>query len=139
MDFSSIAKSCGYGNVYIAESLEEFELHIKAFLNAGHSVLSEAYGSSEKSLQSFMSNKLPCDFSHNPQASSQSLECQDSNDMESRANSSNTDSKAEVSLGNFESCEALCAETSQNGCRTNKKQISLKSVKETMPITTAWC
>ena len=65
--------------------------------------------------------------------SSQSLECQDSNDMESQANSSNTDSKAEVSLGNFESCEALCAETSQNGCRTNKKQISLKSVKETTP------
>ena len=43
-----------------------------------HSVLSESCGSSEKSLRSFMSNKLPCDFSHNPQASSQSLECQDS-------------------------------------------------------------
>ena len=54
-----------------------------------HSVLSESCGSSEKSLRSFckcgfvasqlhMSNKLPCDFSYNPQASSQSLECQDS-------------------------------------------------------------
>ncbi|WP_285819380.1 thiamine pyrophosphate-dependent enzyme [Helicobacter bilis] len=74
VDFSSIAKSCGYGNVYIAESLEEFELHIKAFLNAGHSVLSEAYGSSEKSLQSFASSKPPCNFSHKLQYSYQILE-----------------------------------------------------------------
>ncbi|BDB66778.1 hypothetical protein Hc94105_0979 [Helicobacter cinaedi] len=54
-----------------------------------HSVLSESCGSSEKSLWSFckcgfvasqlhMSNKLPCDFSHNPQDSSQSLECLES-------------------------------------------------------------
>ena len=39
VDFGSIAKSCGYVNVYIAESLEEFELHIKAFLTYGNSSL----------------------------------------------------------------------------------------------------
>lgn len=33
-----------------------------------------------------MSNKLPCDFSHNPQASSQSLECQDSSKNDSKPN-----------------------------------------------------
>nr|WP_317403211.1 thiamine pyrophosphate-dependent enzyme [uncultured Helicobacter sp.] len=89
VDFANIAKSCGYVNVYIAESLEEFEGYIRLFLS-GHSVLSESCGSSEKSLRSFMSNKLPCDFSHNPQASSQSLECQiDSNNLESQAKSTN--------------------------------------------------
>lgn len=59
--------------------LQNFEL-------IGHSVLSESCGSSEKSLRSFMSNKLPCDFSHNPQASSQSLECQDSSKNDSKPN-----------------------------------------------------
>ena len=39
VDFVVIAKSCGYVNVYIAESLEEFELHIKAFLTYGNSSL----------------------------------------------------------------------------------------------------
>ncbi|WP_270992584.1 site-specific DNA-methyltransferase [Campylobacter upsaliensis] len=57
--------------LFARKALQNFEL-------IGHSVLSESCGSSEKSLQSFMSNKLPSDFSHNPQASSQSLECQDS-------------------------------------------------------------
>ena len=75
VDFASVAKSCGYKNVCIAENVEEFEGYIRLFLS-GHSVFSESCGSSEKSLRSFMSNKLPCDFSHNPQASSQSLECQ---------------------------------------------------------------
>ncbi len=89
VDFASVAKSCGYVNVCIAENVEEFEGYIRLFLS-GHSVLSESCGSSEKSLRSFMSNKLPCDFSHNPQASSQSLECQiDSNNLESQAKSTN--------------------------------------------------
>ena len=85
-------------DVDILESLQnlvENELASKRILLVtsksfnGHSVLSESCGSSEKSLRSFckcgfvasqlhMSNKLPCDFSYNPQASSQSLECQDS-------------------------------------------------------------
>ena len=74
VDFSSIAKSCGYVNVYIAESLEEFESYVKAFLSAGHSVLSESCGSSEKSLRSFASSKPPCNFSHKLQYSYQILE-----------------------------------------------------------------
>lgn len=85
-------------DVDILESLQnlaENELNSKRILLVTsksfnrHSVLSESCGSSEKSLRSFckcgfvasqlhMSNKLPCDFSYNPQASSQSLECQDS-------------------------------------------------------------
>ena len=39
VDFSSIAKSCGYVNVHIAESLEEFESYVKAFLTYGNSSL----------------------------------------------------------------------------------------------------
>lgn len=39
---------------------------------------------------------------------------------------------AEVSLGNFQGCEALSAETSQKGCQTSEKQNSLKIAKETM-------
>ncbi|WP_231900331.1 thiamine pyrophosphate-dependent enzyme [Helicobacter cinaedi] len=37
VDFSSIAKSCGYVNVCIAESLEEFELYVRLFLDARNS------------------------------------------------------------------------------------------------------
>ena len=85
VDFSSIAKSCGYVNVYIAESLEEFESYVKAFLSARHSVLSESCGSSEKSLRSFASSKPPCNFSHKLQYSYQILESQtDSAMAESR-------------------------------------------------------
>ncbi|WP_104743954.1 thiamine pyrophosphate-dependent enzyme [Helicobacter cinaedi] len=85
VDFGSIAKSCGYVNVYIAESLEEFESYVKAFLSAGHSVLSESCGSSEKSLRSFASSKPPCNFSHKLQYSYQILESQtDSAMAESR-------------------------------------------------------
>lgn len=65
--------------LFAPKALQNFEL-------IGHSVLSESCGSSEKSLRSFMSNKLPCDFSHNPQASSQSLECQDSSENDSKPN-----------------------------------------------------
>ena len=39
VDFASVAKSCGYVNVCVAEDLEEFELHIKAFLTYGNSSL----------------------------------------------------------------------------------------------------
>ena len=39
VDFVSIAKSCGYVNVYIAESLEEFESYVKAFLTYSNSSL----------------------------------------------------------------------------------------------------
>ena len=85
VDFSSIARSCGYVNVYIAESLEEFESYVKAFLSARHSVLSESCGSSEKSLRSFASSKPPCNFSHKLQYSYQILESQtDSAMAESR-------------------------------------------------------
>ena len=85
VDFVVIAKSCGYVNVYIAESLEEFESYVKAFLSARHSVLSESCGSSEKSLRSFASSKPPCNFSHKLQYSYQILESQtDSAMAESR-------------------------------------------------------
>ena len=63
--------------LFAPKALQNFEL-------IGHSVLSESCGSSEKSLRSFISNKLPCDFSHKPQASSQSLECQDSSTQNER-------------------------------------------------------
>ncbi|WP_324761614.1 thiamine pyrophosphate-dependent enzyme, partial [Helicobacter bilis] len=39
VDFVVIAKSCGYGNVCIAESLEEFESYVKAFLTYSNSSL----------------------------------------------------------------------------------------------------
>ena len=69
--------------LFSPKALQNFEL-------IEHSVLSESCESSEKSLRSFISNKLPCDFSHKPQASSQSLECQiDSNNLESQAKSTN--------------------------------------------------
>ena len=51
-----------------------------------------------------------------------------------------TATTAEVSLSDFlkklrfQGCEAFCAETSHKGCRTSKKQISLKNTKETTQI-----
>ena len=39
VDFVVIAKSCGYVNVYIAESLEEFESYVKVFLTYSNSSL----------------------------------------------------------------------------------------------------
>ena len=55
--------------LFARKALQNFEL-------IGHSVLSESCGSSEKSLQSFMSNKLPSDFSHNDEKENAELkEC----------------------------------------------------------------
>ena len=44
------------------------------------------------------------------------------------------DNSAEVSLSDFQGCEAFCAETSHKGLSTSKKQISLKNTKETTQI-----
>ncbi|WP_365896412.1 thiamine pyrophosphate-dependent enzyme, partial [uncultured Helicobacter sp.] len=79
VDFGSIAKLCGYVNVYIAESLEEFESYAKAFLSAGHSVLSDK------------SAICKCGNADFP---SQSLECQSSSDTESLMDSHNAVSKS---------------------------------------------
>ena len=79
VDFVVIAKSCGYVNVYIAESLEEFESYVKAFLSAGHSVLSDK------------SAICKCGNADLP---SQSLECQSSSDTESLMDSHNAVSKS---------------------------------------------
>nr|WP_230455668.1 phosphonoacetaldehyde reductase [Helicobacter bilis] len=57
-----------------------------------------------------------------------------------KSNSSTHSTPAEVSLSDFlkklrfQGCEAFCAETSHKGCRTSKKQISLKNTKETTQI-----
>ena len=44
-----------------------------------------------------------------------------------------TTQKGEVFASDFKGCEALSAETSHKGCRTNEKQISLKSTAKTSP------
>ena len=49
-------------------------------------------------------------------------------------NTNSTATTAEGFLDNFKGCEAFCAETSHKGCRTSKKQISLKNTKETTQI-----
>ena len=45
-----------------------------------------------------------------------------------------TATTAEVSLSDFQGCEAFCAETSHKGLSTSKKQTSLKNTKETTQI-----
>lgn len=45
-----------------------------------------------------------------------------------------TATTAEVSLSDFQGCEAFCVETSHKGLSTSKKQISLKNTKETTQI-----
>ena len=67
----------------------------------GHSVLSDKSRIASAESAALTPSKLLASASHNPDFSSQSLECQDFNGVESRAESANLDSDAEVSLSDF--------------------------------------
>ncbi|WP_295738316.1 dihydroxy-acid dehydratase [uncultured Helicobacter sp.] len=68
---------------------------------------------------------------HNPKNSPTILECQDSNNAESQTDSAKLDSNAEVSLSDFQGCEALSARSYLSGSAEAREANSLKSTKET--------
>lgn len=94
VDFSSITKSCGYVNVYIAESLEEFELHIKAFLTYGNSSLgshSSDFVDFRRTADSMSSS--PLKSTKSPTSTTANTRIVDSSIAESQTDSNNTKSK----------------------------------------------
>ena len=112
----------------------------------GHSVLSDKSGSASPcSLQRTTSASHSQDL-HNPNFSSQFLECQDSGKVDSKGLESNTTAEsakldsskhanttnalAEVSLGNFVGCEALSARSYLSGSAEAREANSRKSAKD---------
>ena len=112
VDFANIAKSCGYGNVYVAEDLEEFESYIKAFLAYSNSSLTQSLQEFQQNASVITSKVTSSHFTSQPanltqdtriadfqttlsnhQTSTAILECQDSKSLESQAYSNNTESK----------------------------------------------
>ena len=94
VDFANIAKSCGYKNVYIAESLEEFELHIKAFLTYGNSSLgshSSDFVDFRRTADSMSSS--PLKSTKSPTSTTANTRIVDSSIAESQTDSNNTKSK----------------------------------------------
>ncbi len=112
VDFASVAKSCGYGNVYVAEDLAEFESYIKAFLAYSNSSLTQSLQEFQQNASVITSKVTSSHFTSQPanltqdtriadfqttlsnhQTSTAILECQDSKSLESQAYSNNTESK----------------------------------------------
>lgn len=92
-----------------------------------------------KSLQNSQSNTANPNYSENLETQTtqqtQGSEQTDIKDSKIFKNSQTTQTtqKGEVFASDFKGCEALSAETSHKGCRTNEKQISLKSTAKTSP------
>ena len=114
---------------------------------SGHSVLSDKSAILRSPTAALTSSKLLVGSLENADFSSQSLECQDSNNADSvpchfersekstslvsQANSAKLDSNAEVSLSDFQGCEALSARSYLSGSAEAREANSLKSTKET--------
>lgn len=126
---SNLAPMMGDG---VSATLLERNLARHSACGLGHSVLSDKSVNLRSPTAALTSSKLLVGSLDSTDFSSQSLECRDSSDTDSKGLESNTsDSTAEVSWSDFAGCEALSAETSHKGCRTSEKQISRKSAQET--------
>ena len=132
---SNLAPMMGDG---VSATLLERNLARHSACGLGHSVLSDKSANLRSPTAALTSSKLLVGSLDSTDFSSQSLECRDSSDTDSKGLESNTsDSTAEVSWSDFlkklrfAGCEALSAETSHKGCRTSEKQISRKSAQET--------
>ena len=97
----------------------------------GHSVLSDKSRIASAESAALTPSKLLASASHNPDFSSQSLECQDSNGVESRAESANLDSDAEVSLSDFSGFGVKGEGSYLEGNDRALSEQSAKSTKET--------
>ncbi len=100
----------------------------------GHSVLSDKSRIASAESAALTPSKLLASASHNPDFSSQSLECQDSNGVESRAESANLDSDAEVSLSDFSGFGVKGEGSYLEG---NARALSEQSAKSTKEMTQA--
>ena len=104
------------------------EIETLRFIDKGHSVLSDKSLSNTANTRIVDSVSLESETDSFESKRDFSFATQTQDDKILEFN--NTDSQAEGFLSDFQGCEAFCAETSLEGCCTNKKQISLKSTKK---------
>ena len=97
----------------------------------GHSVLSDKSANLRSPTAALISSKLLVGSLDSPDFSSQSLECQDSNGVESRAESASLDSDAEVSLSDFSGFGVKGEGSYLEGNDRALSEQSAKSTKET--------